>query len=285
MKKVNQILALSLSVFVMACGGSKEEESHEATDSLPAVVKDTTPITVNEETKFKFDFAIANIPSPVGTINEISNWGVDYNSALLNDAKKSSTYNNEFIKAITLGIYNIDLSYAMLNNKGEDVMKLLKTTMVQADALGLKGALDQMIGKRAEQNISNKDSLLKILDEIFVKSDNYLRNNERVYTASILFAGTWVEGLYLTCKVAENIAEPAAKAKAYKHVWDQRFYLNNLMTLIDEYKTKKEATDLNADFKVIHTEISAIKDAKELDDAKFKSISSKIYALREKLVK
>jgi hypothetical protein len=285
MKKINQLLALSLGVVVMACGGAKEEEHHENADSTPVVVKDTTPITVNEETKFKFDFAIANIPSPVGAVNEISNWGVEYDNSLLNDTKKASTYNNEFIKAVTLGIYNIDLSYAMLNNKGEDVMKLLKTTMVQADALGLKGALDQMVGKRAEQNISNRDSLLKILDEIFVKSDNYLRNNERVYTASILFAGTWVEGLYLTCKVAEKVSDPAVKAKAYKHVWDQRFYLNNLMTLLDEYKTKKEAADLNADFKVIHDEISAVKDDKEMNDAKFKSIAGKIIALREKLTK
>ncbi len=284
MKKINQLLALSIGVVVLACGGSKEEHQ-DITDSLPAVVKDTTPITVNEETKFKFDFAIANIPSPVGMINEISNWGVDYNSSLLNDPKKSSSYNNEFIKAATLGIYNIDLSYAMLNNKGEDVMKLLKTTMVQADALGLKGAVDQMVGKRAEQNISNRDSLLKILDEIFVKSDSYLRTNERVYTASVLFAGTWVEGLYLTCKLAENVTDAAVKEKAHKHVWDQRFYLENLMNLIAEYKTKKEAMDLNAELKTIHTEINAIKDPKEMDDAKFKSISAKIIALREKLVK
>jgi len=70
-----------------------------------------------------------------------------------------------------------------------------------------------MVGKRAEQNLSNKDSLLKILDEIFVKSDSYLRTNERVYTASSVFAGSWVEGLYLTCKIAESVTDAAVKEK------------------------------------------------------------------------
>ncbi|MGZ3885212.1 MAG: hypothetical protein ACXVP0_11385 [Bacteroidia bacterium] len=286
MKKINQLLTLSIGIVIAACGGSKEHDEHgEQADSTAVVAKDTTPVTVNEETKFKFDFAIANIPSPVGMVNEISNWGVPYNNTLLNDPKKSGTYNNEFTKAITLGIYNIDLSYAMLNNKGEDVLKLMKTTMAQAEGLGLKDAFDQMIGKRAEENISNKDSLLKILDEIFVKSDTYLRSNARVYTASVVFAGTWVEGLYLTCKIAEGVADPAVKAKAYKHVWEQRFHLNNLMTLLADYKDKKEAADLNADFKTIHDEIAVIKDPKDMDDAKFKAIAGKIYALRDKLTK
>lgn len=286
MKKINFLLALSTCIVLAACGGSKDHDDHaDQMDTTAVVAKDTTPVTVNEETKFKFDFAIANIPSPVGMINEISNWGVPYNNTLLNDPAKSSTYNNEFTKAVTLGIYNIDLAYAMLNNKGEDVLKLMKTTMTQADALGLKGALDQMIGKRAEENISNKDSLLKILDEIFVKSDTYLRNNDRVYTASAVFAGTWVEGLYLTCKITESVTDAAAKAKAYKHVWEQRFHLNNLMTLLSDYKDKKEAAALNADLKVIHDEIEVIKDPKDMDDAKFKAIAAKIYALREKLTK
>jgi hypothetical protein len=283
MKKINQLITLSLVMILVACGGSKEHD--EQPEAAVVTAKDTTPVTVNEETKFKFDFAIANIPSPVGMVNEISNWGVPYNNELLNDPKKSASYTNEFMKAITLGIYNIDLSYAMLNNKGEDVMKLMKTTMTQAGSLGLKDALDQMVGKRAEENISNKDSLLKILDEIFVRSDTYLRSNARVYTASVVFAGTWIEGLYLTCKIAESVPDSAAKAKAYKHVWEQRFHLNNLMTLIEDYKDKKEAVELNKEFKTIHDEISAIKDPKEMDDVKFKAIATKIYLLRDKLVK
>ena len=145
--------------------------------------------------------------------------------------------------------------------------------------------MDQMVGKRVESNMSNKDSLLKISDEIFVKSDSYLRTNERVYTASSIFAGSWIESLYLTCKIAESIKDPAAKEKAYKHIWDQRFYLKNLTDLLAEYKDKKECVTLNDELKKIHTEIDAIKDPSNLKDTEFKSISEKIYKVRNSIVK
>jgi hypothetical protein len=283
MNKLFLATSISLSMMLVSCGDKPSEEVAETVTS--ETPKDTTPVTVNEETKFKFDFAIANIPSPVGSVNELSTWGVDYNNTILADSKKQIAASGEFSKALVLGVYNIDMSYAMVNNKGEDVLKYMKTVVKISDELGLKSAVDQMVGKRAEQNLSNKDSLLEILDEIFVKSDSYLRTNERVYTASSVFAGSWVEGLYLTSKIAESVTDAAVKEKAYKHLWDQRFYLKNLTDLLNDYKDKKECVVLNDELKKIHTEIDAIKDPKNLKDAEFKSISSKIYALRASLIK
>ena len=283
MNKLFLATSISLSIMLVSCGDkSTEEIAENVTSETP---KDTTPITVNEETKFKFDFAIANIPSPVGSINEISGWGVDYNNTLLVDAKKQLVASSEFSKALALGVFNIDMSYAMVNNKGEDVLKYMKTVVTTSDALGLKSAVDQMVGKRAEKNLSNKDSLLKILDEIFVKSDSYLRTNERVYTASSVFAGSWVESLYLTCKITEGVKDAAVKEKAYKHLWDQRFYLKNLTDLLNDYKDKKECVALNDELKKIHTEIDAIKDPKDLKEANFKTISEKIYTVRASIIK
>jgi hypothetical protein len=284
MKLLHLLPVLAFSSMLVSCG-EKVEEVTETEEVVTDAPKDTTPVTVNEETKFKFDFAIANIPSPVAGINEISGWGVDYNNTLLVDPKKPMAIGNEFSKAVALGIYNIDMSYAMVNNKGEDVLKYMKHVMKSTDELGLKSAVDNMLGKRAEQNLSNKDSLLKIVDEIFVKSDSYLRTNERVYTASAIFAGSWVESLYLTCKISESVSNPTAKEKACKHLWDQRFYLKNLTDLLGEYKDKKECLALNEELKKIHADIDAIKDPKDLKDAQFKAISSRIYALRTSLTK
>lgn len=273
--------------FVMAstliftnCGASASDEQSDPSKDLVEVMPDTTPVTVDDQTKFKFDFALANIPSPVGMMNEVSKWGVPYNNELFNDTKKSGTYSSEFSKAINLGIYNTDLSFAMVNDKGADVLKYMRTVLVLSDALGLKGAVDQMVGKRAEKNLANKDSLLTILDEIFLKSDSYLRTNERVFTATSVFAGSWIESLYLTGKIADESTNADVKKKAYTHLWEQRFHLGNLISVLDEYKDKKEAMALSAEFKKIHEEINVVKDPKDMDEAKFKSISQKIFAVR-----
>jgi hypothetical protein len=271
-----------MASLLSACGGGKDAETVEAADTT-TVMKDTTPVTVDDTTKFKFDFAIANIPSPANSMQELGTWGVAYDNSILNDPKNVSKYTTEYQRSINLGVYNIDMAYAMVNEKGPDVLQYMKNILMISDALGLKGAVDMMVGKRAETNINSKDSLFRILDEIFVKSDSYLRTNERVYTAATVFAGSWLESLYLTCKINEQLTDPALKEKARKHLWEQRLHLGNLINLLGDYKDKKDCAELIKDLKPIHAEIEAIKQPSDMDDAKFKSISSKIIALRNKL--
>lgn len=286
MKKITQIACLTVTTLLLAsCGNDAATEEKAIADSAAIAPVDTTPVTVDDLTKFKFDFALANIPSPAESINELSKWGVPYNNAFLNDTKNSKNYTSEYSKAINLGIYNIDMAYAIVHDQGADVLKYMKTVMISSDALGLKGAIDNMVGKRAEQNLAVKDSLLRILDEILIKSDSYLRTNERLYTATTVFAGAWLESLYLTCKIAESSSDEAITTRARKHLWEQRFHLNNLITVLEDYKDKKEAVELNNDLKVIHKEINDVKKAEDIDAAKFKSISEKIYTLRTKLSK
>jgi hypothetical protein len=284
MKKLKPFALASLSIILLSsCGGETHVEDKSASDHVEVVAKDTTPITVDDAAKFKFDFALANIPSPAASINELSKWGIDYDQSLANDPKKGKNYTSEFQKAVNLGIYNIDMCYAIVNERGEDVLKYMKTVLITSDALGLKGAIDQMIGKRAEKNLGSKDSLLQILDEMLIKSDSYLRTNERLYTASTVFSGGWLESLYLACKITDKATDEAVKAKGRKHLWEQRFHLGNLVTVMDDHKDKKEAQDMNSEFRSIHKEINNVKKPEDMTEAKYKSISEKIYALRSKI--
>lgn len=283
----NFILISICILLITACGGDNGHEGAEGNDSSAAnlPVIDTTKITVDDTTKFKFDFAIANIPSPANSMEELKSYGAQYNNVFLNDSKNLKNYTTEFQRSINLGVYNIDMSYAMVHDKGEDVLKYMKNVMTISDALGLKSAVDVMVGKRAESNLNNKDSLFKILDEIFVKSDSYLRTNERVYTAGTVFAGSWLESLYLTCKMGENATDNAMAAKVYNHLWEQRFHLGNLINLLGDYKDKKECVELVNSLKPIHADIIAVQRSKDMDDVKFNAISNKIYTLRDKLTK
>lgn len=281
----NKLAVLTFSSLILvSCGGSKDQESVDHQDTTVVAV-DTTRVTVTDTTKFKFDFAIANIPSPATTLQDLVRYGVPYDNTILSDVKKASSYTTEFQKSINLGIYNIDMAYAMVNGKGEDVLAYMKDVLIISDALGLKSAVSAMVGKRAELNLNNRDSLFKILDEIYVKSDQYLRTNERVYIAGIVFAGSWIESLYLNCKMSDMAADADTKALARKHLWDQRFHLGNLINLLNDYKDKKEGADLLNDLRVIHEEITKPKQPADLTDEKFASIASKIYALRTKVTK
>lgn len=287
MNKLTTFLALAVTTAsLVSCGGSAgHEDHHDAADSLAHKAMDTTAITVDDTTKYKFDFAIANIPSPATSLQELKPYVEHYDNTILNDIKKASMYSTEFSRGFNLGVYNIDMAYAMVNDKGQDVLNYMKDVMIISDALGLRNAVSVMVGQRAENNLNNKDSLFKLLDEIFVKSDSYLRTNERVYTAATVFAGSWLESLYLNCKVSEGVSQAALRAKSRQHLWEQRFHLGNLINLLNDYKAKKECAELIADLKPIHEQISSVKQASDMNDETFKSISDKIVTLRTKMTK
>jgi hypothetical protein len=279
MKIIRNTFILALGAGMLVSCSSKETDAAETETVAP--VTDTTAVTVSDTTKFKFDFAIANIPSPATSMQEFQKWQVAYDNSMLNTAKSSDHYATEFQKGLNLGIYNIDMAYAMMNNKGPDVLSYMKSTLMLSESLGLKNAVDAMVGKRAELNLGSKDSLFAILDEIFIKSDAYLRTNERLCTAATVFAGSWIENLYI---LATKITAPAAKAAAYQHLWEQRFHLGNLISLLNDYKSKKEAAELIASLIEIHEGIVKYHQSSEITDENFKSISDKIVALRSKIV-
>lgn len=272
------IIALSLS----SCGGGKQSETTDINAAEVSAV-DTSAVTVNDTTKFKFDFTIANIPSPANTLQEIETWELAYDNTILNSTKNVEKYNTEFKQSINLGIYNIDMAHAMMNDNGSDVLNYMKTVLNLGNKLGLMASLNAMIGQRAEANLNNKDSLFELLDEIFVKSDTYLRTNERVYTAANIFAGSWVEGLYLTCTIGNNITDEKKKLEAQKVLWDQRLYLGNLLNLMGDFKDKKDCANLINDLKPIYDDVISAKQPSDMTEEKFKAISAKVIALRNKI--
>src|SRR6185503_10677516 len=99
--------------------------------------------------------------------------------------------------------------------------------------------------------------------------DSYLRTNERLYTASTVFSGGWLESLYLTCKLTDKTTDEAIKAKGRKHLWEQRFHLGNLVTVMDDHKDKKEAQDMNSEFRAIHKLINNVKTPEDMTPEKY----------------
>jgi hypothetical protein len=212
----------------------------------------------------------------------MSTYNLKYDQSYLADVKKASNYKTDYAKALNLGVYNLDMAYAIANGQGADVLKYMKTSMSEIDALGMKSAFDQLVGKRTETNINNRDSLLSIIDELYVKGDQYLRTNQRVETATYIFVGSWIEALHIIGLTGMTEQDAVQQARVRKLLWDQRFYLKNIIDLLAEFKSK-EAMTLKDDLTVIHKEIDAIPEAKDINTEKFKAISAKIEAERSKI--
>lgn len=282
MKKIVSTLAI---LALVSCGGNKPEENKVVTDSVPlSKTVDSGAVTVNDLIRFKFDFAVSNIPSPAQIVNDMSTYNLKYDPHMMADITKANTHKTDYSKAVNLGIYNLDLAYAIANGQGSDVLKYLKTSLLEIDALGMKSAFNQFIGKRTETNLNNKDSLLSIIDEMYVVGDKYLRTNQRVETATYIFIGSWIEALHLVCSTADIEKDPIQKARLYKLIWDQRAYLKNINDLLGEFKNVREAADLKKQLNELYLEVEPLAESKDLKTKNFIAIFDKVEGIRKKML-
>ena len=123
------------------------------------------------------------------------------------------------------------------------------------------------------------DYIISII-ECIKKADEILKVNNRPATSAVILTGSWVEGMYVSCQIAET----ANGEKIIKTIIDQNGSLKNIIIML-------EASNLTDGTKFIIADLKSIRDAFEVAEANtvqnletIKTIKEKITALRNKLV-
>ena len=194
--RLSYILVITLSVSILySCG---EDQSRKLEKSLTKEDSENTDKLKKDFNKAKQIFY--SLPSPIETAMLIRRAGVDFDETLLNKKEHYANYNTSLKKALNLGIYSADLSYASMFEQTQIAIQYMSITKLIAQDIGILSAIDERILRRLETNINHRDSIMDIISESFMNSDSYLKENGRPETAAIVLAGGWIEGLYLAIK-------------------------------------------------------------------------------------
>jgi hypothetical protein len=183
------LLALLAVAGLWSCGGSKDDSKENAADFDQA----------SESLKEQIEDVIYNIPSPSEIPYLLQQTGAEFNQSLLNDRNKVDQYSSRNDKAaLNLGVYTADIGYLSSYDKTQEAINYLNSAKKLADNLNVIGAFDMDVLQRFESNISNKDSLAKILNTAVQGSEKYLKDDSRNKLAALLLTGSFVEGLYIS---------------------------------------------------------------------------------------
>jgi hypothetical protein len=158
--------------------------------------------------------------------------GAVFKDDLMNSTEGISSYITSSQQAINLGVYAVDLSYARVFDQAEVAGKYFSAMQQLANELGIPGDYFENTAKRFERNITNKDSLIKIANEVYTTTDEFLKDNERYTTASLIIVGGWVEAIYIALDVAVESQDP----EIIERLMDQKYSLNNLISMLSDYK-------------------------------------------------
>lgn len=223
-------ILIAAAATISSCGSSSDADSMDGSDSTA---------NVNTEKDTKAQNVFYSIPSPIETTSLLKAAGAKYNASYLNPIENVSKYSTAASRALNLGVYGSDLSFTSIFDQTQESMLYLRCTNKLATSLGISGAFDENTTSRLEANLDNRDSLLTIISDSYWNADSYLKDNGQPGVSALIIAGGWIEGLY----IATQIANSTKNDEITTRIGEQKLSLDNLVALMDSYKTANEGVN------------------------------------------
>jgi hypothetical protein len=233
-----------LLLLLTACGSGSKTDEQAIIDSLESA--EVKGPSISEEV---IDDLLQEIPSPLEISVLLKSSGKKYDLTYLNPADNISKYNNNYQKALNLGIYGTDLGYTNIYEKNQDGLKYMSSIKSLANDLNIGQFFDiETIGRLAT-NSKNLDSLLLITTQNFNSINRYFQEMRRSNLSVLLLSGGWLEAMHITCNVA--VTDPKNKELQEK-IGEQKIILEKVMKLLSFYKeSDKNMASLFADLEVL----------------------------------
>ncbi len=210
--------------------------------------------TLDAETQEQLNTAkriFYSLPSPLETAMLIKNAGAEYNEELMNPTSNTSKYVTSKSKALNLGIYSTDLSYASLFDQSQATLDYIRAAKEMADGLNILDAIDEETVTQLEEQINNRDAIIDIISETLMNSSSFLKENDLEGTASVILVGGWIEGLYIaTNLVDENELEGN---KLVERIVDQKLSIDIMINLLEASPEDQDAQAVLEDVKALKT--------------------------------
>lgn len=195
MKKqsIKKALILSFTTLLMAqCGGNEDviDNTNKSTVNKSQAVSSSIEI---DTTDYNFEFVP---PSPIQIASILRKANMPYEDGLTNPTENADKYASQYKQSLNFGVYACDLAYCVTNNKSTEAAAYLKTVKDMSSKVGLSAVFDnESLIKRFENNIGNQDSVMNLLFDIQMLTDDYIQDNELRDLSVIYFTGAWVEGM------------------------------------------------------------------------------------------
>lgn len=186
-----------------------------------------------------------SLPSPLETAMLIKNAGAEYDEGLMNPTANTSKYITSKSKALNLGIYSTDLSYASLFDQTQATLSYIEAAKAMADGLNILDAIDEETIRHLEENINNRDVIIDIISETLMNSSSFLKENGLEATASVILVGGWMEGLYIATNLVED--GPLEDNKLVERIVDQKLSLEIMVALLKQSPEDEDATAILGD--------------------------------------
>lgn len=152
----------------------------------------------------KIEENVYPLPTSAEVIKQLSDLDLGYILGVSNPPVNSRNYVASYSRAVNLGVFGADLSYATLYNMQQEVIDYMSAMRTMANDLNLSKIYDESLYDQIKANFDNRDSLVTILTDAFDRTYSYMIDAGQANLALLMVGGAWVEGMHLTMAVSES---------------------------------------------------------------------------------
>lgn len=251
------LVSFAMGGAIMGCGEAPKQAADDAQANTEVSMQDVegSAVASRKETIKKIFYTI---PAPVEMASLIQSTGADFNGDNLNSVDNVNNYVTRKQKALNLGVYGANLSYATMFERSKESLYYLSAVRQLADQLGAANIINDDLITRVEANKENKDSLLVIVSDTFWSLNAKFKEDNMEDVSALVIAGGWIEALHLAnSHVAGNDA-------LRTRIAEQKYSLDDLISLFGTYENQENLSDVLADL----NQLKAIFDQVEIKKGK-----------------
>lgn len=230
------MLALIPTLLLISCGG--EEQAKRVSEVPDAEMTEDTKEPegeqISEMADFKFHTMIANLPSPLQTFQIISKVDVGMDGVSLTPTSRASSLSTGSARAYGYGVFMTDMGFMAYEHQNQQVLDYFQVCRDLASNLGAGDVFDRTISKNFEENTSDNERFVRMMDEAFNAMDDYMVNNERFVNATEIFVGSWVESQVIATQILIGQERNENNLPIYEGIYAQKQHASNLMNVLGE---------------------------------------------------
>ncbi|MBI2279125.1 MAG: hypothetical protein HYU68_00305 [Bacteroidetes bacterium] len=270
MKKLSFKLLFSLVVIgalMYSCGGNQETD--EVTEEV-AEEKTTEEVTYM-------------LPSPLQIVSLFKNAGLEYVGGLTNVKENVNIYNSKTAQKLNFGVYAADMAYSITNNQTQEAINYLSALRQMSEKIWMTDVFNSAgVAERLEKNVGNQDSLTSIMADMQMEMDEYLEENGTSYTGSIIFAGAWIESMYLALNSNKNSSE-----KIISRLSEQAIIIGNIIGAVKQANENKEFDEIIASLEKIEGSFKSVNEdsVNTLTPEQIEGLKVMVTEIRNNLIK
>ena len=253
LRLVSLVLLSGLFMFNNSCKSGKKSQEGKEVGIEDFLTEEDIFDDIDKAKKIFY-----SLPSPLETAMLLKSAGVSYNESILNDLASVEKYSTNRSKALNLGIYTTDLSFACLFDQAQTSLKYMDATKKLATEMGISDAIDEETMKRLEQNLNKRDVVMDIISETFLNSSSYLKENDQQDVAAMVLVGGWIEGLYIGTQMVGTA--PVEGNKLVDRIAEQKLSFSIVERMLQD-NTKNVRGEENRDILELINELHALKTA------------------------